>query len=68
VYRQIGKEIERRQAEAGPERARQTPGVVQRQSADLLAALLAPGAFDANPPLCEGHVRGRWRADRGALR
>ncbi len=42
VYWQIGKEIERRQAEAGLERGRRTPGVVQRLSLDLRAAF--PGA------------------------
>lgn len=38
VYWQIGKEIERRQAEEGPELGRRAPGVVQRLSADLRAA------------------------------
>jgi predicted nuclease of restriction endonuclease-like (RecB) superfamily len=38
VYWQIGKEIERRQAEEGPELGRRTRGVVQRLSADLRAA------------------------------
>jgi predicted nuclease of restriction endonuclease-like (RecB) superfamily len=47
VYWQIGKEIERRQAEAGPERGRRAPGVVQRLSADLRAAF--PGATGFSP-------------------
>ena len=47
VYWQIGKEIERRQTEAGPERGRRTPGVVQRLSADLRAAF--PGATGFSP-------------------
>jgi predicted nuclease of restriction endonuclease-like (RecB) superfamily len=47
VYWQIGKEIERRQAEVGPERGRRTPGVVQRLSADLRAAF--PGATGFSP-------------------
>ncbi len=47
VYWQIGKEIERRQAEAGPERGRRTQGVVQRLSADLRAAF--PGATGFSP-------------------
>ncbi len=47
AYWQIGKEIERRQAEAGPERGRRTQGVVQRLSADLRAAF--PGATGFSP-------------------
>jgi DUF1016 N-terminal domain len=38
VYWQIGRENLQRQQEEGPERGRQTPGVVQRLSADLRAA------------------------------
>jgi len=45
VYWQIGKEIERRQTEAGPERGRRTPGVVQRLSADLRTAFPGAGGF-----------------------
>ncbi len=47
VYWQIGKEIERRQTEAGPERGRKTPGVIQRLSADLRTAF--PGATGFSP-------------------
>jgi len=47
VYWQIGKEIERRQTEAGPERGRRTPGVIQRLSADLRTAF--PGATGFSP-------------------
>ena len=47
VYWQIGKEIERRQTEAGPERGKRTPGMVQRLSADLRAAF--PGATGFSP-------------------
>jgi predicted nuclease of restriction endonuclease-like (RecB) superfamily len=47
VYWQIGKEIERRQVEAGPERGRRTPGVIQRLSADLRTAF--PGATGFSP-------------------
>jgi hypothetical protein len=47
VYWQIGKEIERRQAEEGSELGRQAPGVVQRLSADLRAAF--PGAAGFSP-------------------
>jgi predicted nuclease of restriction endonuclease-like (RecB) superfamily len=47
VYWQIGKEIERRQTEAGPERGQRTLGVVQRLSADLRTAF--PGARGFSP-------------------
>jgi predicted nuclease of restriction endonuclease-like (RecB) superfamily len=47
VYWQIGKEIEGRQAEKGPERGRRGPGVVRRLSADLRAAF--PGATGFSP-------------------
>jgi hypothetical protein len=47
VYWQIGKEIERRQIEAGPERGRKTPGVIQRLSADLRTAF--PGVTGFSP-------------------
>lgn len=47
VYWQIGKEIERRQAEAGSERGRRTLGVVQQLSADLRTAF--PGATGFSP-------------------
>jgi len=47
VYWQIGKEIERRQTEAGPERGQRTLGVVQRLSADLRTAF--PGASGFSP-------------------
>ena len=47
VYWQIGKEIERRQAEAGSERGRRTLGVVQQLSADLRTSF--PGATGFSP-------------------
>jgi len=47
VYWQIGKEIERRQAEAGSERGRRTLGVVQQLSADLRTAF--PGVTGFSP-------------------
>lgn len=47
VYWQIGKEIERRQGEAGSERGRRTLGVVQQLSADLRTAF--PGATGFSP-------------------
>jgi predicted nuclease of restriction endonuclease-like (RecB) superfamily len=47
VYWQIGKEIERRQAQEGPELGRQTPGVIRRLSVDLRTAF--PGARGFSP-------------------
>lgn len=47
VYRQIGREIVRRQAEEGLERGRRTPGVIRRLSADLRTAF--PGASGFSP-------------------
>jgi predicted nuclease of restriction endonuclease-like (RecB) superfamily len=45
VYWQIGKEIERRQAEEGPERGRRTPGVIRQLSTDLRAAFPEASGF-----------------------